>query len=485
MAPFGWHSGEAHVRKLTAVLAAAVAAMAAGGLLAPAQAADDYSDPDYLAYDLDNMARTTERQGYHFTSPEYGEAFRETAFDTWLQGVSRQFRDADEARVYAGVGQILPGGSVGDPEAHRDGPRLEVEFLNREGTKLVGNVWPCRTFLAGTSGPCPGVVITTGSIQVTQHMYGWLARHLQANGYTVFTFDVRGQGESETTNQSNPFASNPQDGANFQNGTVDALNFLLSDANPARGSVDGDHLALIGHSLGASAVSVVQECTSTPAAGAPVPADTPPGACQGRRYPIRAIVAYDSLSATGAIDPQVPAFEHRADGYFINAAATPAAPAADDRTKATSAYGQWTGKGLDACTVTGRGFTHAEWSEIPYIVSATRYGVPQAKYYTRAWLDRFVHPSAAVNEAGQAALTSGPTPAELAGAHLDHRATLFSGKYLSACDVSAVGAEPAFVEDNLRTYGGAADVGDWAGINAEREYGTPQRGLLHDPPEVP
>lgn len=474
-----------------------VAALAAVALLvSPLVEADghgDYSDPDYLAFDLDTMARTTERQGYHFTTPDYWLATHDTALDTWSQGVFRQWRDADDGRIYASVGQIIPGGNLGDPEAYRDGPRHEVEFLNREGTKLVGNVWPCLGNISAGDA-CPSAVVTTGSIQVTQHMYGWLARHLQANGYTVFTFDVRGQGESETTTHENPFPTpaNPQDGASFQAGTVDALRFLLSTPtdpyvpvgwtheqvdtaaqtthldryNPEAGAVLPTHLALIGHSLGASAVSVVQQCTDV---NPVVPDGELPAACAGQRFPIRAIVAYDSLSAGEGIQPAVPAFDHRADGYFINAVPSPQAPDPEERTG--GAYAAWTGAGQDACTITGRGFTHAEWSQIPYIVSATRYGVPAAAYYTQAWLDRHVHPLAATNAAGHTALAEGPIPQEPAGQHLPHRATLFSGKYRSACQVSAVGDAPAFDQPDLRAYAGVAAVGDWAAINAEEEHG--------------
>lgn len=483
--------------------AAVVAGLAL--LVTPAALADehgDYSDPDYAAYDVDNMARTSERQGYHATSESYAEGARETFGDTFLQGASRQFRDLDEGRVYAGAGQLLPGGNVGDPEAYHEGPRVEVEFLNREGTKLVGNVWPCREYLDRTNGGrpsagCPLVVVTTGSIQVTQHMYGWLARHLQDHGYTVFTFDVRGQGESETTNQQDLFASNPQDGANFVNGTVDALRFALSTPdrpyhsdeeasqssvlarhNPASAAVDPRHIALVGHSLGASAVTTVQQCTSRPATGEALPTEALPDGCLGQHFPIDAIVAYDSLGT--ADHPLVPAFSHEGDGYFVNAVPTPQAPDADSSVDADSNYGRWVASGNDAMKIIGRGFTHAEWSQIPYIVSATRYGVPQAKYYTLAWLDRYVDPDPQVNRDAQRRLLDGPVPTELPGAHLDHRASLFSGKYRSAAHVSGIRGVAPLVEDDLRAYAGVAAVGDWAALNAEQEYGTATRGALHE-----
>jgi pimeloyl-ACP methyl ester carboxylesterase len=421
------------------------AAMAITLLAAPlALAADDYTDPAYLQFDAENMSRTLQRQAYHFTTPEYWLASADTFPESWLAGWQRQVRDAPEGRAYVTGGSVLPGGNVGDPEHYRDGERTEVEFLDRDGARLIGNVWPCST-----GGACPGVVITTGSIQVTQHMYGWLARTLQLHGYTVFTFDVRGQGQSESTTK------NPQDQSNFVNGTIDALHYFLSDANPLRARVDGRRLALVGHSLGASAVSIVQQCSSAYRG-------TDATACGGETWPIRAVVAYDAL-ATG-VKPVVPAFDHRADGYFINAVPTPTAPDPDERVN--GAYKAWRDAGVDACTITVRGGTHAEWSEIPYIVSATRYGNLQSAYYTLAFLDTYVRK----DKAGLAALKAGPIPAEPAGSHQPWRASLFSGKYRSACHVRD------FDAPDLRAYAGVAAVGDWAGLNAETERSLSSTG---------
>ena len=414
------------------MIARLLGAVAAATLLfAPAALANDYSDADYLQFDADNMARTLQRQTYHLTTPEYWLASADTFPESWLAGWQRQVRDAPEGRLYVTGGSVLPGGNVGDPEHYREGARTQVEFLNRDGARLIGNVWPCSG-----SKACPGVVITTGSIQVTQHMYGWLARSLQLHGYTVFTFDVRGQGESEQTQE------NPQSQDNFVHGTIDALRFFLSDQNPLRDRVDASRLGLIGHSLGASAVSIVQQCSSSHPGGDAT-------ACDGQTWPIRAIVAYDSLS--GSVTPVVPALDHRADGYFINAVPTPKAPDPDERTMG-GAYAAWRAAGVDACTITVRGGTHAEWTEIPYIVSATRYGNLQSAYYTAAWLDLHVQK----DHKALRALQAGPNATDQPWG-----ASLFSGKYRSAC---AVGR---WHEPDLRAHAGAAPVGNWAALNAE------------------
>ncbi|HYD09586.1 MAG TPA: alpha/beta fold hydrolase [Acidimicrobiales bacterium] len=417
------------------MIARALAAVAAATLLlAPVAIANDYSDTAYLQFDADNIARTLQRQTYQVTTPEYLLAAADTFPGSWLAGWQRQAREAGEGRLYVTGGSVLPGGNVGDPETYRanEAHRTEVEYLDRDGARIIGNVWPCD----GGAAPCPGVVVTTGSIQVTQHMYDWLARALQLDGYTVFTFDVRGQGQSEQTTQ------NPQDEANFVNGTIDALRFFLSDANPLRATVDETRLALVGHSLGARAVSVVQQCsTSYPGTDA--------SACGGETWPILAVVAYDSLS--GDVTPVVPAFDHRADGYFINAVPTPTAPDPDEHVDA--AYRTWRDAGVDACTITVRGGTHAEWSDIPGIVSATRYGSLQSAYYTAAFLDTYVKS----DDAAFAALQDGPR----AVGGEPWSATLFSGKYRSACHVRGWDAP------DLRAYAGVAAVGDWAALNSE------------------
>lgn len=498
-----------HRRSVRAVSAVALVCFL---VLAPQATADTYQDPDYLAFDLDNMARTTERQGYHFTTPAFWLASADAFRASWVSGMQRQARDLSEGRLHLTAGQLLPGGNAGDPEIYFAPERVEVEFIDRTGAKLVGNVWPCTD--PGRGG-CPGVVVTTGSIQATQHMYGWLTRHLQRHGYTVLSYDVRGQGESETTTDGEPFRrpANPQEPANFENGTVDALRFLLSTPaapyvpvgmaaqpaaagvaafNPAWDTLDRSRVALVGHSLGASAVSTVQQCTTS--SDVVLPPDQLPAACAGQHFPIATIVAYDSLAAPA--HRLVPALDHRADGYFVNAVPSPSAPDPDARVSPASVYGRWREAGRDTCVLTVRGGTHAEWSEIPYIVSATRHGIPQAAYYTLAWLDRYLSADPAINAAGFDALRLGPIPAEPAGQHLAHRASLFSGKHRSACYVSnphpgarragdranpASGLGP-FDAPDLRAYAGVAPVGDWAALNAEREHGQAPQGLLHPLP---
>ena len=219
-------------------------------------------------------------------------------------------------------GRVFPGWNVGNPlRMGWNGTRglsKRISFTNRYGALLNGTVYRpkpgARDPYTGQMlrGPFPGVVITEGSVQGSEGMYRWLAQDLAERGYVVLTYDVQGQGGGETLPHEpvpggesnalpfcNPFAA-PQDGeqfgcpgvpsqqlSNFVVGTKDALSFFTSTpsrhyANPRsegakvsaynpywqqfdraadqRTATPGrtSKIAIIGHSMGAAAVSKVQ-----------------------------------------------------------------------------------------------------------------------------------------------------------------------------------------------------------------------------------
>jgi dienelactone hydrolase len=163
-----------------------------------------------------------------------------------------------------------------------------VSWTNHYGALIRGDVFaPLRS----RRGPFPGVVITPGSVQGSERMYWWLAEDLAERGYVVLVYDVQGQGTSETFPHQgpvndlpfcNPFAPKgdleefgcpgvpSQQASNFIHGTREAITFLRSRTNPFRGVLDRSpdrrsvtpgrrvRVAIIGHSLGAFAVSYVQ-----------------------------------------------------------------------------------------------------------------------------------------------------------------------------------------------------------------------------------
>lgn len=442
--------------------------------------ATDYTDSAWRESDTENMARSSARQRNMATDPTYTMAFLKSGGHSWWDATGNQLADLNSGRVHGGLGQVLPGGAVGDPKAYDDITPRRIQFLSRTGAKLSGRIW-------GSEGshPKPGIVITTGSIQGTEHMYWWAARTLAAAGYEVMTWDVQGQGESESTGHAfgdhTPTTDGvpSQDAANFTNGTIDALRFFLSTpgheyrpvgvseddvaaakataqadnehldwVNPGYGVLDHDTLGIAGHSLGAGAVSEVQQCSDEAELWKTTPL------CAGQSFPIKAVVAWDGLSAN--VTPVVPAMNQQADGYFLNPTPSPTAPDATAQQSHLAAQATWVAAGIDTYSLTVRGGTHLEWTQIPWILPATAYGTDLADYYTLAWFDRYVMGE----HDAEARLLDGPKA--LADANTPWNAHHFSTRYMGGF----------FLDGNevrdLRAYAGLSPVGDWAGSNADR-----------------
>lgn len=469
------------------VLTCLLVALVLGGLAAPSVlAANDYSDQAYAEHDLDNMSRSSGRHMADLTRPEWHDATRTATAESYLAALGLQFADIPNGRLHTGLGQWIPGGSVGDPETWNSLPYRRVQFLSRTGAKLSGHIW-------GSEGSArrPGIVITTGSIQATDGMYQWLAQILARAGYEVLTFDVQGQGESEGFGHAPgdkvpTFDGVPaQQEANFVDGTVDAIRFLLStpdnpyrpvgwsdaDAaaaaagrgpteqldfvNPGWGVLDRNQLGIAGHSLGASAVSVVQQCSAQGEAWRTVEA------CHGESYPIRAVIGFDALNPD--VTPVVPGMNQQADGYFLNPTPSPQAP---DPAAHLATYNKWVAAGVDTYSFTVRGGTHLEWSYIPFISMATAYGRHQIGYYTLAWFDRWLAPSKRVRENALMRLVEGPKSDGIA-VEAPWRANYFSARYAGGFRLTK--GKTVLQTTDIRAYGGASPVGDWAGANADRQ----------------
>jgi hypothetical protein len=268
-------------------------------------------------------------------------------------------------------------------------------------------------------------VITTGSVQGSERMYWWLAEDLAERGYVVLTYDVQGQGTSETLPHQgpvddlpfcNPFAKPgdlemfgcpgvpSQQGANFVHGTTEAITFMRSRRNPFARLIDRRRLrvptapgrrtklAIIGHSLGAFAVSYMQ----------------------GVDKRVSVAVALDKLTSSSQFSvptphPVVPSLGIQSEygftvgPYWMSGGSSlqpqPRSPASapDPAREEKTGFDAWRAAGVDSMLVVPRASTHLEYTDIPLALPASRYGQELASIYVQAWLDRYLKRSRAAD----------------------------------------------------------------------------------------
>jgi hypothetical protein len=417
--------------------------------------------PEYAARDAANIAAAYGRitaPGGQLDNPAYLPALVTQSTPTEVAQLLTQV--ASPTRPALTAGNVFPGWNVGNPlRAGWDGGRgvsQAVAFTNRYGALLRGTVYrPLDHARDPYTGkrlrpPYPGVVITPGSVQGSEGMYVWLAQDLAERGYVVLTYDVQGQGTSETLPHEpgpassnalpfcNPFAPPRADEmfgcpgvpfqqlSNFVVGTEDAIDFFTSTAarpypNPgsAGATVDTHNpfsrwfdrrrdrrtltpgrttkLAIIGHSMGAAAVSRVQ----------------------GTDRRVAAVVALDKLSADGRFAPGqegppnrpvVPALAVQSEyGFTVNPYAlsggsslapgpTPGGGAPDPRRERRTGFDGWVQAGVDTMLVVPRASTHLEYTDIPLVLPASRYGQDLTSVYVQRWLDRYLKHRASVGD---------------------------------------------------------------------------------------
>ena len=354
----------------------------------PAPGTQAWNDRDQA-----NQYCATERLQDEYGSPAFGSTFwAETPGIFAGQNVDMLM---NPTHPHLTLAQFVAGGTTTDPYRTIDrwtgagrGRADKLSFTSDDGATLNGYLFRPP---ASRPGPYPGIVITTGSIQGYQNMYFWAAEGLAEAGYEVLTYDVQGQGTSDTFGADCTPPAVPsgqckgvpfQQSYNFYQGTEDALNYFFSSANPGRGDLDPDHVGIAGHSLGATAVSHVGQCDPR----------------------VKAIVAWDYLAKPEATcttpdvhgypagSPAVPTQTTPALGisseYFFNPSSMSAPP--DPQGSKAQEYLDLAGRGTDAMQVTLRGSTHLEYTYVPYILPASRLGERVAMYYTLAWFDRYL-----------------------------------------------------------------------------------------------
>ena len=379
------------------------------GLAAPAgaQAAPEWPSPEWYQREAANYAMTTQAPAEQASDPAFEQR--------WIEQTAAN-REYYMDRVY--VKRDWPWMSTGNLCAHWSGPCTgdpflypgvdsfyeneglvsEVIYFDHEGALLSGRVWAPRSAQPGDE--LPGVVIETGSVQAPETLYWWFAQTLVRNGYVVMTYDVRGQGRSDNRAPNGSMGSNANSNV-FVTNLVDSVEFFLSTPdqpyehvesreapitahNPFHDLLDQDRLGIVGHSLGARGVSVVQ--------------GIPHAAWPGRsldRNPVDVAVAWDNLSGSGSlagfeVEPRVPTMGQSAD-YGLTP--TPYTSPPDPQTK-NAGFATWSAAGVPTYQVNVRGGTHYEWSLLPkFPTSSWDWGNPMADHYTLAWLDRWLKES--------------------------------------------------------------------------------------------
>ena len=110
-------------------------------------------------------------------------------------------------------GNVFPGWNVGNPLrrgwAGKRGQVVPVSYTNRYGALIRGDVFAplpgARDPYTGAAlkAPYPGVVITTARSRAPSACTGGWPQDLAERGYVVLTYDVQGQGTSETLPHQN------------------------------------------------------------------------------------------------------------------------------------------------------------------------------------------------------------------------------------------------------------------------------------------
>jgi hypothetical protein len=402
--------------------------------------------PAYFQRDAQNMKNAYGRQsGPHGQlSPGYVSAVPAGTNPGYLQQVAEQAQNP--TRPILDPGQWFPGWNQGnvwrDTWPGTRGLEIPISYTNRYGALIRGDVYAplpkARDPYTGKRlrGPYPAVVVTTGSIQGSEKMYRWIGEDLAERGYVVLTYDVQGQGTSETFPHEGPIADMPycdptskprsgeqsacpgvpfQQEANFVYGTEDAIDFMESTPghpypNPHKGSAHVDRfnplhglldrrpdthsvtpgrtnkLAIIGHSLGAAAVSYVQ----------------------GIDKRVETVIAFDKLSGSGSfsqnekVTPVVPALGVQSEyGFNVlpywmmqNSSLSPSPSSPDQgpnpRREEKTGFDPWQKAGVDSMLIVPRASTHLEYTDITWALPASRYGQDVASYYMQAWLDKYL-----------------------------------------------------------------------------------------------
>ncbi|MDP3856520.1 MAG: alpha/beta fold hydrolase [Stagnimonas sp.] len=237
----------------------------------------------------------------------------------------------------------------GHPDYNDAVALVPVEFRNRHGTRLYGEiVLPRRGASPPSAGPYP-VILALEGLNTNVGMYRWWHQRFADAGYLVFAFDFSGQGHSDDEGADDP-------GNNVEE-AQDALSWLLAES-PVRSVLDRSRIGVIGHSQGAIAtlgLQAVEPRIQAAVAAAPISESSAPF----ERNPIPVMIQtgdHDGpIAPIPFVNPQVvrPVYEKlEGDRAFIVAEAS----------------------------------SHAQHTNYPLLPTA-QWGLELAGRYSLAWMD--------------------------------------------------------------------------------------------------
>lgn len=246
----------------------------------------------------------------------------------------------------------------GHPEENANVALVPVEFNNRYGTRLHGEiVLPRQGQVPPSAGPFPVIVALQG-LNTNTAMYRWWHRLFADAGYVVFAFDFSGQGRSDDAGESDP-DSNLHD-------AQDAIAYLFG-ASPVAAVLDADRLGVIGHSMGAAAALRVQEQEAE-------------GAAEPNPVRVRAVVAAAPVFESVAASP-VPVMIQTGD-HDGPIAPLPFVNPAVVRPLFDALSG-------DRAFIVAEAASHAQHTNYPLLPSST-WGREIAANYSLAWMNYYL-----------------------------------------------------------------------------------------------
>lgn len=405
------------------------AAMATLAVLAAPAAAQVSTDPAFHVLAEQQYLRSLQRGHDQAANPEYQARYLPYAADFIAKSFAPEEPhrpgDVDPFRLHWGCAE-LDSPAICSPRGHE----VDLSITNRYGARMHGHL---SIPLDRSQAPFPAVIFLTGASS-SEQPYRGLVQGLAEEGYVVLSLAAQGDAGSQQK-APDPVPSTPQNEyckphdhkgwqqpqemgivetgecagqpvgpaetpvdtalfvaghgedvrgleAAYQGvkarktfGALDAVAWLLSDANPERAVVDADRLGIMGHSLGAHAALLAGN-----------------GDPQRRFDAVVSLEGYGSLAPSA--EPTIPTMFQLAEGNDFGPHTE--RPVADGLRSHMDAE-RFAEADVPTMVVALSGSTHQEFNYLPFpqhaapvATNASRDGERVSLHYALAWLDRWL-----------------------------------------------------------------------------------------------